>query len=139
MESAIPQGQLAEIVREARSRTGVPAVAAGLSVDGTVELAADGDCTPDTPFRVASISKWFTASLASACGILDDETRRWLSHSAGLRSEVAEPLPDVWCYNVSRSFERSSEFRQTAGCDNRIARPLPRPRCSPQAPVLHRR
>ena len=102
MESAIPQGQLGEIVRAARSRTGVPAVAAGLYVDGSVELAADGDCTPETPFRVASISKWFTASLVSACGALDDETRRWLSHTAGLRSEVAEPLPDVcqglWSY-----------------------------------------
>ncbi len=102
MGSAIPQGQLGEIVRAARSRTGVPAVAAGLYVDGSVELAADGDCTPETPFRVASISKWFTASLVSACGALDDETRRLLSHTAGLRSEVAEPLPDVcqglWSY-----------------------------------------
>ena len=42
MGSAIPQGELGEIVREARSRTGVPAVAAGLFVDGSVELAADG-------------------------------------------------------------------------------------------------
>jgi CubicO group peptidase (beta-lactamase class C family) len=102
MGSAIPQGQLGEIVREARSRTGVPAVAAGLYVDGSVELAANGDCTPETPFRIASISKWFTASLVSACGALDDETRRLLSHTAGLRSEVAEPLPDVcqglWSY-----------------------------------------
>src|SRR4051794_8233371 len=102
MGSAIPQGQLSEIVRDARSRTGVPAVAAGLLVDGSVELAADGPVDVDTPFRVASISKWFTASLVSACGALDDETRRWLSHTAGLRSEVEEPLPDVcqglWSY-----------------------------------------
>jgi CubicO group peptidase (beta-lactamase class C family) len=102
MESAIPQGRLGEIVREARSRTGVPAVAAGLFVDGSVELAAAGDCSPDTPFRIASVSKWFTASLVSACGSLDEETRRLLSHTAGLRSEVAEPLPDVcqglWSY-----------------------------------------
>jgi CubicO group peptidase (beta-lactamase class C family) len=102
MGSTIPQGRLGEIVREARSRTGVPAVAAGLLVDGSVELAADGECTPETPFRVASISKWFTASLVSACGALDDQTRRWLSHTAGLRSEVAEPLPEVcqglWSY-----------------------------------------
>jgi CubicO group peptidase (beta-lactamase class C family) len=102
MGSAIPQGQLDEIVREARSRTGVPAIAAGLFVDGTIELAADGPVQVETPFRVASISKWFTASLVSACGALDDETRRWLSHTAGLRSEAAEPLPDVcqglWSY-----------------------------------------
>jgi CubicO group peptidase (beta-lactamase class C family) len=105
MGSAIPQGQLGEIVREARSRTGVPAVAAGLFVGGSVELAADGACVPETPFRIASISKWFTASLTSACGALDDETQQWLSHTAGLRSEVAEPLPDMcqglWSYSNS--------------------------------------
>src|SRR5438552_16472796 len=102
MESAIPQGVLGEIVREARSRTGVPAVAAGLSVDGATELVADGPVDVETPFRVASISKWFTASLVSAVGALDDETRRLLSHTAGLRSEAAEPLPEVcqglWSY-----------------------------------------
>jgi len=42
MVSAIPQERLAEIVREARSRSGVPAVAAGLLVGERVELAADG-------------------------------------------------------------------------------------------------
>ncbi len=102
MESAIPQGQLAEIVRAARARTGVPAIAAGLLADGSVELAADGPVAVETPFRVASVSKWFTASLVSACGLLDDETRRFLSHTAGLRSEVFEPLPDacqgLWSY-----------------------------------------
>ncbi len=102
MVSAIPQGELAEIVREARSRTGVPAVAAGLLVDGSVELAADGDCVADTAFRVASISKWFTASLASVSGVVDEETGRLLSHTADLRSEVGEPLPEpclgLWSY-----------------------------------------
>ena len=102
MGSAIPQGELGEIVRDARSRTGVPAAAAALSVDGAVELAADGDCTPETPFRVASVSKWFTASLVSACGELDDEARRLLSHTAGFRPQVAEPLPEacqgLWSY-----------------------------------------
>jgi CubicO group peptidase (beta-lactamase class C family) len=92
MESAIPTGELAEIVREARSRTGVPAAAAGLSLDGSVELFADGPVDVETPFRVASISKWFTASLASASGALDETTRPLLSHTAGLRSEVAEQL-----------------------------------------------
>ncbi|MDX6480103.1 MAG: D-alanyl-D-alanine carboxypeptidase [Gaiellaceae bacterium] len=97
MGSAIPQGRLAEIVRDARSRTGVPAVAAGLSAEGSLELV-----DADTPFRIASISKWFTASLASAAGVLDAETRRLLSHTADLRPEVAEPLPEVcrglWSY-----------------------------------------
>jgi CubicO group peptidase (beta-lactamase class C family) len=103
MGSAIPQGELAEIVREARARTGVPAVAAGLVADGSVELAADGACAVETPFRVASISKWFTASLAAAVGALDDGTRRLLSHTADLRSEAAEPLPEacrgLWSYS----------------------------------------
>lgn len=102
MRSAIPQGRLGEIVRDARSRTGVPAVAAGLFVDGSVELVADGPVEVETAFRVASISKWFTASLVSASGALDPETRRLLSHTTGLRSEVAEPLPDacqgLWSY-----------------------------------------
>ncbi len=97
MESAIPQGDLIDIVREARARTGVPAVAAGLFVDGSVELV-DGE----TPFRIASISKWFTASLVSAAGALDHETRRWLSHTADLRPEAPEPLPEacrgLWSY-----------------------------------------
>ena len=65
MASAIPQERLAEIVRGARARTGVPAVAAGLLVGGRVELAADGPVEVETPFRIASITKWFTASLAA--------------------------------------------------------------------------
>jgi CubicO group peptidase (beta-lactamase class C family) len=103
MGSAIPQGQLGEIVREARSRTGVPAVAAGLSVDGTVELAADGPVNVETPFRVASISKWFTASLASTCDTLDERTLRLLSHTADLCTSSLDPLPEVsrglWSYS----------------------------------------
>lgn len=119
MGSAIPQGVLGEVVRDARSRTGVPAVAAALSVDGAVELAADGDCTPETPFRVASLSKWFTASLVSACGALDHETRRWLSHTAGLRSEVAEPLPEacqgLWSYANSGFWAAGERCAAVAG------------------------
>jgi CubicO group peptidase (beta-lactamase class C family) len=119
MGSAIPQGELAEIVREARSRTGVPAVAAGLFVDGSVELAADGPVDVETPFRVASISKWFTASLVSACGVLDDETRRWLSHTAGLRTDVAEPLPDLcqglWSYANSGYWAAGDACTAAAG------------------------
>jgi CubicO group peptidase (beta-lactamase class C family) len=103
MESAIPQGKLVEIVREARSKTGVPAVAAGLLVDGSVELAADGPVDVETPFRIASVSKWFTASLVSASGALDDESRRLLSHTAGMRRFTTEPLPEIcqglWSYS----------------------------------------
>lgn len=100
MASAIPQGELAEIVREARARTGVPAVAAGLFLDGSVELTADG-VEPDTPFRVASITKWFTASLAALA--LEEPPRALLSHTAGLRCESLDPLPEacrgLWSYS----------------------------------------
>jgi CubicO group peptidase (beta-lactamase class C family) len=119
MGSAIPQGVLGEIVREARSRTGVPAVAAGVLVDGSVELVADGPVEVDTPFRVASISKWFTASLASACGALDDDTKRFLSHTANLRSEAREPLPEIcrglWSYSNSSYWAAGDACAAAAG------------------------
>jgi CubicO group peptidase (beta-lactamase class C family) len=109
MASAIPQGRLLEIVREARARTGVPAVTAGLLVGDEVELAADGPVEPETPFRIASITKWFTASLAAL--LLDLEAPvdegvsagRLLSHTADLRQNSREPLPEpcrgLWSYS----------------------------------------
>lgn len=109
MASAIPQQRLAEIVRDARARTGVPAVAAGLLVDGRVELAADGPVDVETPFRIASITKWFTAALAALTLDLDMPlsghagARPLLSHTADLRPERPEPLPEqcrgLWSYS----------------------------------------
>src|SRR3954452_10699620 len=109
MASAIPHERLAEIVREARARTGIPAVAAGLAVHGRVELVADGPVDADTPFRIASITKWFTASLAASTLDLDApawegvSARRLLSHTADLRPARLEPLPDpcrgLWSYS----------------------------------------
>ena len=99
MASAIPQQQLAEIVREARARTGVPAVAAGLLVGERVELAADGPVEVETPFRIASITKWFTASLAALLLDLDAplengaSARRLLSHTADLRPSSQSIAP----------------------------------------------
>jgi CubicO group peptidase (beta-lactamase class C family) len=103
----VPAFELAEIVRAARARTGppgsaVPGVAAAVWVDGRVETCADGvlelgrdePVRPESPFRIASISKPFTASLALSCLPADAEVRAWLSHTAGLRPETAEPLPD---------------------------------------------
>src|SRR6059036_1669368 len=97
----VPALELSEIVRDARARTGVPGVAAGLLAGGEVTAVADGvlargDATPvrpETPFRIASISKPFTASLALSC--LPAEERLWalLSHTAGLRPESAVPPP----------------------------------------------
>src|ERR1022692_4893233 len=77
---AVPVGSLRKIVREARARTGVPGVAAGVLRDGVVETCADGvlrlgsdvAVQPETPFRIASISKPFTASLALSCLPLDE-------------------------------------------------------------------
>jgi CubicO group peptidase (beta-lactamase class C family) len=103
----VPAFELEEIVRDARARTAVsgdavPGVAAALSVDGRVVSAADGvlelgkdeQVRPETPFRIASISKPFTASLALSCLPADPQLRAWLSHTAGLRQERAEPLPE---------------------------------------------
>jgi CubicO group peptidase (beta-lactamase class C family) len=104
MASAIPQEKLAEIVREARARTGVPAVACGLLAGEAVELVADGPVEVETPFRIASITKWFTASLAALTLDLDEPgPRAWLSHTAGFRPESREPLPEacqgLWSYS----------------------------------------
>ncbi len=112
MGSAIPRGELAEIVRDARARTGVPAVVAGLLDGEEVELAAAGHVDVETPFRVASVTKWFTAALATLVLDLDEplagvgaSARALLSHTAGLRSESSEPLPEpvrgLWSYSNS--------------------------------------
>jgi CubicO group peptidase (beta-lactamase class C family) len=98
----VPAFELDEIVRDARRRTGVPGVAAALSVDGRVHAVADGvlelgkeeAVRTETPFRIASISKPFTASLALSCLPADAQLRAWLSHTAGLRQERADPLPE---------------------------------------------
>src|SRR5437588_249642 len=63
---------LEEAVRAARERTGVPGVVAGLWRDGRTALAAAGQLAlgrdepvrEDTPFRIAAITKPFTATLA---------------------------------------------------------------------------
>ncbi len=90
-----------EAVREAHAKTGVPGVAAGLQIGGEQSLAAggvlglDGESPVhvDSPFRIASISKPFTATLAAACLPLDGGLKALLCHTAGLRCESAEPLP----------------------------------------------
>ena len=97
----VPAFELEEIVREARARTGVPGVAAGLLSGGEVTTVADGvlelgggePVRAGTPFRIASISKPFTASLALSCLPLDEGLAGWLSHTAGIRCESQQPLP----------------------------------------------
>jgi CubicO group peptidase (beta-lactamase class C family) len=102
---------LEEAVREARAATGVPGVAAGLLRDGQTVFAADGvlelghsePVRAETPFRIASITKPFTATLCAATVGLDEPLRALLSHTAGLRCESADPLPPaaagLWSYS----------------------------------------
>jgi CubicO group peptidase (beta-lactamase class C family) len=102
---------LEKAVREAREKTCVPGVAAGLLRDGETVFAADGvlelgrneAVRAETPFRIASITKSFTATLCAASVGLDERARALLSHTAGLRCESVEPLPQeaigLWSYS----------------------------------------
>jgi len=110
MASAIPQGQLAEIVRNAQARTGVASAAAALHVDGRTMLAGEHE----RPFRIASITKSFTATAISLAGLLDDRRRTLLSHTAGYRPERPEPLPPecagLWSYSNAGYWEAAAGF-----------------------------
>lgn len=110
MASAIPQERLAEILREAQAQTGVPAAAAALHVDGRTTLAG----LHSRPFRVASITKSFTATAISLAGLLDDRRRALLSHTAGYRPERPEPLPPecagLWSYSNAGYWEAVNGF-----------------------------
>jgi len=78
----------------------VPAAAIGVSIAGREEIAAIG-CEPSTVFRVASITKPFTALLAVSLLDLDADTggvwaedvrvRHLLAHTSGYATE----LPDI--------------------------------------------
>jgi CubicO group peptidase (beta-lactamase class C family) len=110
MASAIPQQQLAEVVREAQSRTGIPMAAAALHVDGRTVLTG----AHERPFRIASITKSFTATAISLAGLLDDRRRLLLSHTAGYRPERPEPLPPecagLWSYSNAGYVEAAAGF-----------------------------
>ncbi|MFL5960605.1 MAG: serine hydrolase domain-containing protein [Gaiellaceae bacterium] len=110
MASAIPQNRLAEIVRGAQARTRVAAVAVGLHVDGRTTFAG----AHERPFRIASITKSFTATAVSLAGLLDDRRRLLLSHTAGYRPERPEPLPPgcsgLWSYSNAGYWEAASGF-----------------------------
>jgi CubicO group peptidase (beta-lactamase class C family) len=108
---------LEKAVREAREKTGVPGVAAGLlrdgetvfAADGVLELGRDEPVRPETQFRIASITKPFTATLCAASVGLDERTRALLSHTAGLRCESVQPLPQeaigLWSYSNAGYWE----------------------------------
>ncbi len=76
----------------------VPALAVGVSVGGAVQTFAVG-CDPDARFRIASITKPFTAGLALDLLDLEAETGSWppdvrvhhlLSHTSGFDCELPE-------------------------------------------------
>src|SRR5581483_7528133 len=110
MESAIPQKRLGEVVLDAQARTGVSVAAAALHVDGRTTFAG----AYERPFRIASITKSFTATAVSLAGLLDDRRRTLLSHTAGYRPERAEPLPPecagLWSYSNAGYWEAASGF-----------------------------
>jgi CubicO group peptidase (beta-lactamase class C family) len=109
-------------VRAARERTGVPGVAVALHAGGETQYAVAGVLalgreTPverDSPFRIASITKSFTATAVSARGRLDDRAKALLSHTAGYRPESAEALPracsGLWSYSNAGYWEAASSL-----------------------------
>jgi len=119
--------RLEEAVHDAHERTGVPGVAAGLSQDGESAFAAAGVrvlgapelVSTETPFRIASISKPFTATLAARSLELDDELCALLSHTAGLRCESAELLPEsclgLWSYSNAGYWAAGARAAEACG------------------------
>jgi CubicO group peptidase (beta-lactamase class C family) len=110
---AVAQTTLAAWIREERERWDVPGIAVGLLEGGRVEVAADGvaelgadePLTPGTSFRIASVTKPFTATLVMSlveAGLVDLDAplggrdgvtlRRCHSHQAGLPLELLVPL-----------------------------------------------
>jgi CubicO group peptidase (beta-lactamase class C family) len=106
--------QLEQWVAEARQRWNVPGIAVGVLRAGEAVAVADGvgslgggeAVSPETVFRIASISKPFTAMLAMTLvqdGLLgldelppgspvDATVRQLLSHQGGLACEWPEPI-----------------------------------------------
>jgi CubicO group peptidase (beta-lactamase class C family) len=111
---------LEQAVRQAREKTGVPGVAAGLLLDGETVFAADGVLElgrneavhPETPFRIASITKPFVATMCAASVGLNERLCALLSHTAGLRCESAQPLPQeaigLWSYSNAGYWEAAA-------------------------------
>src|SRR5438067_9415555 len=109
--------QLAEWAAEARERWSVPGIAVGLFYDGETFVVADGvgelggdePVSPETAFRIASITKPFTATLALALaeeGLLaldepppgsqvEATIRQLLSHQGGLACEWPSALEQL--------------------------------------------
>jgi CubicO group peptidase (beta-lactamase class C family) len=95
---------------DAQARAGVSVAAAALHLDGRTTLAG----AHERPFRIASITKSFTATAVSLAGLLDDPCRALLSHTAGYHPERAEPLPPecagLWSYSNAGYWEAANGF-----------------------------
>lgn len=80
-------------------------LATALHKNGRTELSGEAE----RPFRIASITKSFTATLVWELGRFDDRARALLSHTAGYRPERAEPLPPecagLWSYSNAGYWE----------------------------------
>jgi CubicO group peptidase (beta-lactamase class C family) len=116
---------LEDSVSAALERTGIPDVAAALHCDGSTVFAG----SHERPFRIASITKSFTASLVAEAGLLDDRMRALLSHTAGYRPESAEPLPPacdgLWSYSNAGYWEAAAAFDDySAALRERVLEPL---------------
>ena len=116
---------LTDSVGAAQERTGVPDVAAALHVQGATSFAGSAE----RPFRIASITKSFTATLVDEAGLLDDRLTALLSHTAGLRPESREPLPPVcaglWSYSNAGYWEAAAAFDDySVALRERVLEPL---------------
>jgi CubicO group peptidase (beta-lactamase class C family) len=119
------ESMLADSVAAARERTAVPEVAAALHLDGETVFTG----AAERPFRIASVTKSFTAALCFEAGFRDERTRALLSHTAGYRPESAEPLPEpcagLWSYSNAGYWEAASRFDDFAGAmRERLLEPL---------------
>jgi len=117
--------QFEEAVYDAHERTGVPGVAAALHADGETTCTVAGvrqlghvdPVEPETPFRIASVTKSFTAVLVAEHGALDARRRALLSHTADYRPETRELLPEACRGLWSYSNEGYREAAQSLGVD----------------------
>jgi len=112
-------------VAAAQERTGIPEVAAALHVDGKTEFAG----AVERSFRIASITKSFTATLLWETQRFDERARTLLSHTAGYRPESADPLPSecagLWSYSNAGYWEAGGVFDDySAALRERVLEPL---------------
>jgi hypothetical protein len=114
---------LEDSVRAAQERTGIPDVAAALHREGSTTFAGSAE----RPFRIASITKSFTATLVWESNAFTTRARALLSHTAGYRPESKEPLPrecaGLWSYSNAGYWECSFDDFDSA-MQRRVIEPL---------------